>query len=87
MTALSIYLAGPEVFFPDARAVLSAKKALCEKHGFIGLPPIDVEIVHKGKPTSLAIFQRNIALMRRADLIVANFTPFRGTSADSGTVF
>ena len=33
------------------------------------------------------IFARNLALMRRADLIIANLTPFRGVSADPGTVF
>jgi nucleoside 2-deoxyribosyltransferase len=85
--AQSIYLAGPEVFFPDARDVLRTKKALCEQYGFIGLPPLDVDIVDGGMPTARAIFDRNVGLMRQADRIIANLTPFRGTSADSGTVF
>ena len=29
----------------------------------------------------------NLTLMRRADAIIANLTPFRGPSADAGTVF
>jgi nucleoside 2-deoxyribosyltransferase len=87
MAQRSIYLAGPDVFFPNAREALSAKAALCARYGFLGLPPLDVEIVAQGKPDSGQIFARNLALMRRADLIIANLTPFRGVSADPGTVF
>jgi nucleoside 2-deoxyribosyltransferase len=87
MAERGVYLAGPDVFFPNAVDVLAAKKALCARDGFLGLPPLDVEIVAQGRPTANKIFARNLALMRRADLIVANLTPFRGISADPGTVF
>lgn len=87
MSERSIYLAGPDVFFPNAIAVLSAKVELCARYGFLGLPPLDAKLSASGKPTSTAIFGRNHALMRRADIIVANLTPFRGVSADPGTVF
>lgn len=82
-----VYLAGPDVFFPKAGDALSAKAALCARYGFVGLPPLDVKLGAKRKPTSTNIFERNLALMQRADLIVANLTPFRGVSADPGTVF
>jgi nucleoside 2-deoxyribosyltransferase len=87
MTAPGIYLAGPDVFFPNAVETLAAKKALCARYGCAGLPPLDVELGARGRPTSISIFERNLALMRRADLIIANLTPFRGVSADPGTVF
>jgi nucleoside 2-deoxyribosyltransferase len=87
MAERGVYLAGPDVFFPNAGEVLAAKKALCARYGLLGLPPLDVEIAAAGKPTSERIFSRNLALMRRADFIVANLTPFRGVSADPGTVF
>ena len=87
MNGRGVYLAGPDVFFPNALAVLAAKKALCARYGFVGLPPLDVEISAAGAPTSVSIFERNLTLMRRADLIIANLTPFRGVSADPGTVF
>ncbi|WP_158818300.1 nucleoside 2-deoxyribosyltransferase [Methylocapsa sp. S129] len=87
MTTPGIYLAGPDVFFPNALDVLAAKKALCARYGCTGLPPLDVELGAKGKPTSISIFERNLALMRRADIVIANLTPFRGVSADPGTVF
>jgi nucleoside 2-deoxyribosyltransferase len=35
----------------------------------------------------MAIYRADTALMDRADAIVANLTPFRGPSADPGTVF
>ena len=87
MTTLGIYLAGPDVFFPNARETLTAKKLRCERHGFRGMPPLDVEINAAGAPTALAIFERNLGLMRQADVIIANLTPYRGVSADPGTVF
>ena len=36
---------------------------------------------------SLAIFKGNEAMMDAADAIIANLTPFRGPSADAGTVY
>jgi nucleoside 2-deoxyribosyltransferase len=87
MAVAGIYLAGPDVFFPGARQTLAAKKALCERYGCVGLPPLDAELGARGAPTAASIFERNLALMRRADCVVANLTPFRGVSADPGTVF
>jgi nucleoside 2-deoxyribosyltransferase len=86
MTVRGIYLAGPDVFFPSARETLTAKKALCRRYGCLGLPPLDAE-VGEGPPTAASIFERNLALMLRADCVIANLTPFRGVSADPGTVF
>ena len=36
-----IYLAGPEVFLPDPLAMGAKKVALCAKHGFEGVFPLD----------------------------------------------
>ncbi|MCY0966180.1 nucleoside 2-deoxyribosyltransferase [Parathalassolituus penaei] len=85
---LSIYLAGPEVFLPDAVAIGDAKRALCHQYGFAGLYPLDNE-VQGSSPQSLgfAISAANEALIREADIVVANLTPFRGPSADVGTVY
>lgn len=83
----SIYLAGPEVFLPDAAAVGQEKKRLCETHGFLGLFPLDAELSLAQGDASRAIFDANAAMIRRCDAIIANLTPFRGASADAGTVF
>lgn len=84
----SIYLAGPEVFLPDAVETGRRKTALCAKYGFRGLYPLDAEFSseeHEG--LSKQIFVSNIGLIRACDAVIANLTPFRGPSADAGTVF
>ena len=83
-----IYLAGPDVFLPDAAAVGAAKVALAKRFGFEGLFPLDNEVpIADDEATGSAIYSANIDLMRTADAIVANLTPFRGPSADVGTAF
>jgi nucleoside 2-deoxyribosyltransferase len=86
---MMLYLAGPDIFMPDARAIGDRKKALCARHGFEGLYPLDLGLPEGLSPpdTAMAIYRADTALMDRADAIVANLTPFRGPSADPGTVF
>ena len=85
-----LYLAGPDVFLPDAREVARAKIALCAEMGFEGLFPFDVDASPSSSGSfedGVAIYRANVALMRSADAILANLTPFRGASADVGTAF
>jgi nucleoside 2-deoxyribosyltransferase len=83
--SLRLYLAGPDVFLPDARAVGRRKLELCRAFGFEGLFPLDND-TDAGRDAR-GIFRENCALMRQADIGVFNLTPFRGPSADPGTVF
>ena len=81
-----LYLAGPDVFLADAPAVGARKRALCAARGFEGLFPLDGD--DEGRDTSAKrIYDRNIDMLRRSDAIVADLTPFRGISADVGTVY
>jgi nucleoside 2-deoxyribosyltransferase len=80
-----IYLAGPDVFLPDSLDVGRRKKELCLQFGFEGLFPLDQQL--GGEPSGTDIFRANMALMREADIGLFNLSPFRGPSADSGTVF
>lgn len=84
-----LYLAGPDVFFPDAGDVGEKKKALCAKFGFEGLFPLDNAIDRDAPPEErgVTIFRANMALLEKADGGVFNLTPFRGPSADVGTAF
>lgn len=85
-----IYLAGPEVFLPDAIAAGNAKRALCEAHGFEGVYPLDGQLDLAGLPKLEAarrISLANEALIDSCDLLIANMTPFRGVSMDVGTAF
>jgi nucleoside 2-deoxyribosyltransferase len=83
--SLKIYLAGPDVFLPDAREVGRQKSEMCRAFGFEGLFPLDNDPEVGGD--ALGIFRKNCALMRQADIGMFNLTPFRGPSADPGTVF
>jgi nucleoside 2-deoxyribosyltransferase len=84
---MKIYLAGPDVFLPDAVEIGRRKAAICARHGLIGLYPLDNTIDIAAADASLAIFKGNEAMMDAADAIIANLTPFRGPSADAGTVY
>jgi nucleoside 2-deoxyribosyltransferase len=89
MRAKTVYLAGPEVFLPEAVDMGARKKALCEKYGFEGLFPLDNEIgaAPGGDTVDRLIYDANFAMIQRADFGVFNLTPFRGVGADPGTVF
>ncbi len=89
-TQKRIYLAGPEVFLPDAIAVGKAKVAATAEAGFVGVFPLDAALQLDGLPRPEQ--GRRIALaceqmMATCDLAIANLTPFRGVSMDSGTAY
>ena len=83
---MKVYLAGPEVFLPDAVEVGRNEVAICERYGLVGLFPLDLD-APAGPATSAAIFQACLVTMRDAHAIVANVTSFRGIGADPGTAF
>jgi len=86
---LRAYLAGPEVFLPNAREILDRKIALARHYGFTPVSPGDLAVPEtetRGQ-RGLAISAINEKLMTSADLIIANLTPFRGVAADVGTAF
>lgn len=85
-----IYLAGPEVFLPNANEIGRAKVALAREAGFEGVFPLDASLDLTGlTPNEQArlISLSNEGLMRGCDAAIANLTPFRGVSMDSGTAF
>lgn len=84
-----VYLAGPDVFLPNAIEIGDRKKLLCRRYGFEGLFPFDNEIDPKAKTdrADRLIYRANEQMMHKADLGIFNLTPFRGPSADVGTVF
>ena len=87
---MKVYLAGPDVFLPDADAIAARKRAICAAHGLAGIFPVDNHPQHPEEadfPRWLWIYRRNEAHMRGADAVIANLTPFRGPSADAGTVY
>jgi len=87
----SVYLAGPDVFYPQAVEHLQRKAAVCQSFGLTPLVPVDNELeeASAGTPEDLAlgIYRGNLAQMGQADAIIANLTPFRGPHMDPGTAF
>jgi nucleoside 2-deoxyribosyltransferase len=84
-----IYLAGPSVFDPDWEAQANAMRAACAARGAIGLYPKDnqVDMPTEKFAHGLRIYEVDRDLVRECDGVVADFTPFRGPSADVGTVW
>src|SRR5262245_7975916 len=90
MSRPRIYLAGPEVFLPDALAMGARKAALCAQYGLEGVFPLDAQLSLAGlaKPEQARrISEANEGLMRSCVGLIANLTPFRGVSMDAGTAF
>lgn len=86
---MRLYLAGPEVFLADADAIAAAKRAICAAQGLTGVFPLEPPPVASDPalPDWLRIYRGNEAHIRGCDALVANLTPFRGVSADVGTVY
>jgi len=86
---MKVYLAGPEVFLPNAREQLDRKIALTRAAGLVPVSPGDLTIPETPtkRERGLAISAIDEQLMHSADAIIANLTPFRGIAADTGTVF
>lgn len=57
---------------------------------FVGVYPIDADLDLRGlakREAGLRIGAANHELIRSCEIVVANITPFRGPSADAGTVW
>jgi len=87
---MKVYLAGPDVFLPDAIAAGQALQRLCTDHGFVGIYPLDGALPEPLTATPRSarhIYEANIALLRGCDAVMANLQNFRGAEPDSGTAF
>ncbi|MDP1645265.1 MAG: nucleoside 2-deoxyribosyltransferase [Sulfuritalea sp.] len=77
---MKLYLAGPDVFRPDAGAWAADVRALCLRQGHEALIPLDAM-----QATAAEIYRSNLGLIVAADAVLANLNPFRGAEPDSGT--
>ena len=86
---MRIYLAGPELFLADADTIAAAKRAVCAAAGHVGVFPTEPPPVlpPAGEPEWFRLYLANEAHIRGCDALIANLTPFRGPSADPGTVY
>ena len=85
----SVFLAGPDRWFPDGAALIAEKAALCEAAGFAPVVSKGDGLVETERSEVMAreIFASVCQQVRGADALVANLTPWRGPNADPGTTF
>lgn len=86
---LSAYLAGPDVFAPDATARFATMRRLCEARNVVPVCPIDGDLPAGLGDTGLArhIKTANIERIRASSCVIANISPFRGPNMDPGTAY
>jgi nucleoside 2-deoxyribosyltransferase len=90
------YLAGPDIFMPDAVEIGRAKKAFLRNLGIVGHYPLDEKPqapLEDKKECSAALARINEQMMLtccergRFGIILADMTPYQGISLDAGTAF
>lgn len=80
---MKVYIAGFDVFAADADVRRIRAIGACRARGLVPLHPLDNEA-----QTARDIYEGNVALIREADVVVANLNPFRGPcEPDAGTAF
>jgi nucleoside 2-deoxyribosyltransferase len=86
-----VYLAGPEVFLVNAREIGERKRAICDRHGLVGVFPGNEEgPCDRSLPLAeqgLAVSRAMERVMQDCDAMIVNLTPFRGPSADVGSAY
>lgn len=86
-----LYMAGSDVFFSFMKELAEEKHDLCRRYGVEGHFPMDnpIDLAKYTDPAdgAYAIYRNDIDLLDRCNMLIANLTPFRGVSADPGTVF
>jgi nucleoside 2-deoxyribosyltransferase len=90
VTRLRLYLAGPDVFRPDAVEHGRRLVALCAEHGFDAIFPLDTTLPGELRdPHAIArhIYRANVDHIDACDAVLANLDFFRGAEPDSGTCF
>jgi nucleoside 2-deoxyribosyltransferase len=91
MSNRRVYLAGPDVFYPDVTERSEFLKIQCDLWGLEGVFPLDSEVkleepINQEKNGYL-IYEGNLKLIKSCAAVLANVSPFRGPSVDAGTAF
>lgn len=85
----TVFLAGPDLWYPDAGEHLTRKAEMCMAAGFMPLDGRGQGLVETEPSEAMARETYALALerLRLADAVIVNLTPWRGPNADPGTAF
>ena len=85
----TLFLAGPDLWLPDADELFDRKRTLCEAAGFKAVSGRDAALVETEPSEAMAreIYATVLERLRGADAVIANLSPWRGPAADPGTAF
>ena len=85
----SIYLAGPDLWFPDAEAHDLKKRALCQSAGFRAVTALDNQPTETDRSEVMAreVYADTAQRLRQSDALIANLTPWRGPTCEPATAF
>lgn len=88
-TMKRIYLAGPDVFFRNAKEHAKTIKDECTTRGLEGVFPLDAVLDNIKVPHLMAaqIFMANVRFINSCHGMLANMEAFRGPSMDVGTAW
>ncbi len=86
---MRVYLAGPDVFLQEPERRGAELKSVLAEFGLTGVFPLDkpASPPDPALPAGYRIAAANEAHIASCQALIANLTPFRGPSADAGTVF
>ncbi len=89
MRIASLFLSGPDLWFPDSAELIDRKRTLCREAGFDAVTARDGEHVEKAATEALAreLYAGALGAIRRSDAVIANLTPWRGAGCDPATAF
>lgn len=84
-----IYVAGPDVFKPDAKMIYKKYASVCEQYHVECLYPNDdvIEFSNDKKIFSSNIYHANLKMLNQADAVIVNIEPTYGPCMDVGAAF
>ena len=85
----SLYLAGPDLHYPDSGELLARKRLVCAAAGLTARRAGD-EVSLSGRGGELQAreaYAGALANLRASDAVIANLTPWRGPGCDPATAF
>ncbi len=85
----TVFLAGPDLWYPDAEEHLARKAEMCLLAGFTALAGRSEGLVETEPSEAMAreIYALALERLRQADAVIVNLTPWRGPNADPGAAF